>query len=100
MTETNEGMTFKEALDILGIADYGEAIFNSNSHGELLHLYDYVHLAEILRDADVKEGMFREWFLGVVKYANENWKRPESIYQYILDMFIKSAGVLIEDAES
>ena len=71
--------SFKEALEMLGIEDYEERIFNSNSHGELIHLMDYFLLAETFGDA---EG-FREWFESIVKWAEESWSRPESIFQHI-----------------
>ena len=72
-------MTFKEALEILDVEDYGERIFNSNSHGELIHLMDYCFLAESFDD----DGWFREWFVAAVKWAEETWNRPESIFQHI-----------------
>lgn len=71
-------MEFKDALEKLGISEYGERIFNSNSHGELFHLYDYVLLAEM---KDVT--WFKEWFEETVKHAEENWDRPESVFQHI-----------------
>ena len=42
-------MNFNEALKILGIEDYAERIFNSNSQGELFHLQQYFQLAELLK---------------------------------------------------
>lgn len=73
-------MTFKESLEKLNIADYGEAIFHSNSHGELFHCEDYVCIASVLGD-DTE--WFREWFIEIVKEAKENWSRPESVYQHM-----------------
>lgn len=73
-------MNFKEALKKLNIEDYEKRIFNSNSHGELFHLQDYIILAENIKEPD----LFREWFEEVVEDANENWNRSKSIYQYIL----------------
>lgn len=73
------GMSFKEALKKLNIEDYGERIFNSNSHGELFHLMDYILLAQSLSDAS----WFREWFVAVVAQAEQEWKRPESVFQHI-----------------
>ena len=72
-------MNFKEALEKLNIEDFGERIFNSNSRGELFHLADYIMLAGVVTDSD----MFREWFLRIVSFAEEQWKRPESIFQHI-----------------
>lgn len=75
--------SFEEALEILGIEDYGERIFHSNSHGELFYLLDYITLANCIEDAT----LFREWFEDVVRFAEENWERPESIFQHILFVF-------------
>lgn len=79
-------MTFEEALKKLNIEDYGERIFHSNSHGELFHLIQYIEIAEIFSD-DLS--WFREWFEFIVKFAEENWKRPESIFQHIKKMLIE-----------
>lgn len=76
-------MTFKEALAKLNIEDYGERIFNSSSHGELMHLWQYVALAENLSDAT----WFRDWFVALVKGAEAHWQRPESIFQHVLRAF-------------
>jgi hypothetical protein len=73
-------MTFKEALQRLNIEDYGERIFNSNSHGELFHLQEYITIAEAFDDTT----WFRDWFIEIVEYAEKNWKRPESIFQHII----------------
>lgn len=75
-------MTFEQALKKLNIEEYGERIFNSNSHGELFHLADYIFLAEVL-DGD-QVALFREEFLKIVDWAGKTWKRPESVYQHIL----------------
>ena len=72
-------MNFKESLQILGIEKYSERIFNSNSHGELFHLQTYFILAEGLGKTD----WFADWFDSVVEFAEENWERPESIFQHI-----------------
>jgi hypothetical protein len=74
-------MTYDEALKKLNIEDYAERIFNSNSHGELFHLGDYITIAEALDDEDAST--FREWFAETVKFAEQNWQRPESIFQHI-----------------
>lgn len=78
-------MSFHDALGILGIEDYAERIWKSNSHGELFHLIDYVVLAEILKDGGAE--WFRPWFEGVVSVAEENWERPESVFQHIYRIF-------------
>jgi hypothetical protein len=71
-------MTFGEALKKLNIEDYGERIFNSNSHGELFHLMDYFALAELEHMA-----WFRAWFIEIVLWAEQHWERPESVFQHI-----------------
>ena len=72
-------MNFKEAIKKLGIEEYSKRIFNSNSHGELFHLHDYIRAAELIKDPS----WFKEWFDGVVKFAEANWDRPESIFQHL-----------------
>ena len=71
-------MTFEEALKKLDIEDYSTRIFNSNSHGELFHLMDYIAIAQI-KDTS----WFRDWFVHVVKFAEKNWERPDSVFQHI-----------------
>jgi hypothetical protein len=72
-------MTFKEALKKLNIEDYGRRIFHSSSTGELMHLMDYVEIATAIKDAT----WFRPLFVAAVKYAEENWSRPESCFQHM-----------------
>jgi len=84
-------MTFNEALIKLNIEDYTERIFNSSSHGELLHLPQYIKLAEIV-ETPVQ---FRTWFIAVVDHAEKNWARPQSVYQHILPTLLKQKGVKI-----
>ena len=75
-------MTFNEALKYLKIEEFKERIFNSNSHGELFHIGDYINLAiEIEEGSDVE--YFSAWFKDTVKEAEKEWKRPESIFQHI-----------------
>jgi len=76
-------MTLKEALEKLGVADYEERIFNSNSRGELMHLRDYFVLADHIDDP----AWFRRWFEEVVDTANETMDRPETIFQHIGHIF-------------
>ena len=75
-------MTISEALKLLNIEDYDYRIFNSNSHGELTHLISYIKLAELF-EAEDDLGWFREWFEAVIKMAEEEWSRPESVFQHI-----------------
>ena len=79
-------MTFIEALEKLGIEEYGERIFNSNSSGELSHISDYFILAEV----EGVDKWFPEWFKYIVNYAEKNWERPESIFQHIPQALIDS----------
>lgn len=79
-------MDFKEAIAFLEIEEYGERIFNSNSHGELFHLDDYILIAEKIPKESVP--VFKRFFESVVKYAEENWDRPESVFQHILKIIL------------
>ena len=77
-------MTFKEALKILKIEDYGERIFNSNSKGELFHLYVYVQYAQMTKEARQEDAtMFRKLFVSAVEKAEKTWERPESVFQHL-----------------
>ena len=80
-------MEFKEALEKLGIEDYADRIFKSNSHGELFHLQQYIKLAKVLNN---EEKWFREWFEEMVKFAEEEWNRPESVFQHIDKLFAET----------
>ena len=84
-----EILTFKDALKSLGIEDYGKRIFNSNSHGELFHIQQYFTIAEVLKG---NSDWFREWFEKVVKWAEENLERPESIFQHISRILADSSS--------
>jgi len=88
-----EGMTFKEALKILKIEEYGERIFHSNSHGELFHTLDYISVAERLHEGEGES--FREWFVGTVELAEEKWKRPESVFQHLIRL-TEEAGLIAQ----
>ncbi len=72
-------MTFEESLKRLGIEDYKARIFNSNSHGELIHLIDYVEMANLGIDRNV----FRFLFMECVDFCEKNWTRPESCFQHM-----------------
>ena len=75
-------MQFQEALQKLDIEDYATKIANSNSHGELFYLQDYIIIAETFNDLS----WFREWFEQVIKYTKAHWDRPESVFQHIPKM--------------
>ena len=74
---------FKKALKKLGIESYGNRIFNSNSNGELFHLQQYVDLADAFTGDKI---LFCIWFKYVVNFAEENWERPESVFQHIYEI--------------
>lgn len=71
--------TFKDVLIKLGIPEYEQMVCNSNSNGEMMHLYDYFTIADSFSNLD----WFREWFIAVVEDAKKCWDRPQSIYQHI-----------------
>lgn len=75
-------MNLDEALQELGIEKYKQRIVQSNSMGELFYLDQYFTLAEIVKKNNDKE-WFSKWFEEVVKYADENWERPSSVFQHI-----------------
>jgi len=77
-------MDSKEVFEKLGIEDYADRIFKSNSHGELFHLQQYYELAKM----GVNKEMFRKEFIKVVEHAEKNWERPESVFQHILDVMV------------
>jgi len=76
-------LTFKEAIMKLDIEDYGQRIFDSNSHGELFHLGDYIAIAEVFSNSPLGTAWFRGWFTEMVAAAEAQWQRPESIFQHI-----------------
>lgn len=93
---TKQRMTFKQALKKLNIEDYGERIFNSNSHGELIHLMDYIQMAQNIKGHG-KE--FRTLFEICVEYTKENWSRPESCYQHMPRLMHDFAKALASTAK-
>ncbi len=79
-------MTFKTVCKRLGIKQYAERIFNSNSHGELIHIADYYMFLKIAeKDKEFREA-FPFLFELIVMFAEGNWKRPESIFQHMPKM--------------
>jgi hypothetical protein len=81
-------MSFQEALKFLNIEDFAERIFNSNSHGELFHLQDYISIAESFKNSNTDELVFRTWFLAVVKNAERTSPNPEFVFQHIQKILI------------
>ena len=82
----DKGICFIDALNILSIEDYSERIFRSNSHGELMHLADYINIAKLLEKDKIPK--FRKWFIDTVKMAEDHWERPESVFQHIPRLLI------------
>lgn len=72
---------FKEALIKLGIEDYHEDIFHAHSHGELMHLVDYIDIANQIdftpdmtyKGINYKNGeWFKFWFKHMAdRYGNK-----------------------------
>jgi hypothetical protein len=77
-------MDSNQALSVLGIEKYKERIINSNSHGELFHLYDYIILAKNIG----RTTWFPIWFDGIINEAEKSWERPESVFQHIGKIFL------------
>lgn len=77
-------ISFNDALKILNIEEYGERIFNSNSRGELFHLQGYIILAKNIKDSPTAISIFKKYFEESVEDANENWQRPQSVFQHII----------------
>lgn len=76
-------MTFKEALKILHIEKYEDRIINSNSHGELFHIYDYFEFAEFIQKGTIDVSFFVWAFEAAVEFCEKNWQRPESCFQHM-----------------
>ena len=79
-----EQISFKDALKILNIEEYGERIFNSNSRGELFHLQGYITIAKFIKDSPTAISVFKKHFDESVEDANKNWQRPQSVFQHII----------------
>ena len=84
MADNEAKFTFEESLEILGILEYQDRIMQSNSHGELFHILDYMHLANVVTEKpEIKEKVTKA-IHGAVKHAEENWDRPESVFQHMV----------------
>lgn len=83
----NNQISFKDALKILDIQEYEERIFNSNSHGELYHLQDYIDVANFLKGSPTAVQIFKKHFEECVEDAYKNWQRPQSVFQHIKKFF-------------
>lgn len=74
---------FEDAIKLLELDDYRIRIFESNSRGELFHLEDFVMLAKCFGHNPTLRAEFKIHFRKIVSYAEENWDRPESVFQHI-----------------
>lgn len=82
MSQTNAPLpSFDEALKILGIEDFKERIWHSNSRGELFHIYDFIIIASA--DNSKFREKFRQFFLGMVDFAERKWRYPEHVFQHV-----------------
>ncbi len=79
--------SLKDALKVLQIEDFEERIIHSSSRGELFHIIDYISLAKSVEEdlsvATEVEVVIRD----AVSYAEKHWKRPESVFQHLREMF-------------
>ena len=80
-------MNLNQALKIIGVEDYQGRIINSNSHGEMFHLMDYVTLAQAIEKDAALQPKIEKGMRDAVKFAEENWERPESIFQHMDKVF-------------
>ena len=76
-----KAMSVRGALKRLGISKYEKRIFNSNSHGELFHLNDYILIADHIKEDEIAG--FTKWFEDLIVHVGKTWKRPESVFQHI-----------------
>lgn len=72
----------KGPLEILGIEEYEDRIYNSSSSGELFFLMDYAQVAQMLGTQDNTH--FKAWFKDIVEMAEKEWKRPASVFQHVI----------------
>jgi hypothetical protein len=90
-------MTFQEALKKLNIEDYADRIWNSNSHGELFFIQDYINMATSFK-GDM--AWFRPLFRICVYFAEQSWKRPESCFQHMPRLMANVASTLKTESET
>lgn len=82
-------LSFRELCELLGIPDLCERIFHSNSRGELFHLQDYYgFLHYILAQPDPPAARLHLVCMirMSVRFAEENWERPNSVFQHMPKM--------------
>lgn len=92
--KTSQIRDFDEALKVLNIEDYKSRIFNSNSHGELFHCYDYIHIANFMQKHDIVVH-FRKLFEDAVKFAEKEWDNPSAVYQHMPKMIDERVAILL-----
>ncbi len=80
-------MNFLEALKVLDLEEYEQRITHSNSHGELFHIHDYIHVAQQVEHDPELTKKVSEHIRSAVVYAKEHWQRPESIFQHLPEIF-------------
>lgn len=85
--------SFEELCKNLGIEDYCEAIFYSNSRGELYHIGWYYDMWQVVKKHPNNKKVFREIFDLAVDHANKTWGRPQSVFQHMDKMFSGSLGL-------
>ena len=78
-----------EVLQKLGIEEYADRIFHSNSHGELFHLDDYYRLYELYKDSEAFMEYFPVWFRLLVDHAEKNVSNPEAVFQHVARLWIE-----------
>lgn len=73
-------MNIAQVCEELGIPEYAERIWHSSSTGELYHVLDYHQMLEACKNAEEKL-LIGRCIKIVVEWAEENWSRPESVFQ-------------------
>lgn len=80
--------TIEDCLKFLGIHDHYDRIYNSHSKGSLRHLGDYYSICLYIYNNNIDVKSFTVWFNDLIEDANNNMKRPISIYQHVYDFFM------------
>lgn len=87
----DDTMKFRQALEVLDILEYGDRIWNSHSKGDLFHIQSYIDLAIYINSIENKQeqkavvAIFKKNFVAFVNYAYNKWKRPQSVYQHVVE---------------
>ena len=83
-------MSFADAVKYLNIEDFADRIFLSNSHGELMHLGDYIDFAAHIKDPS----WFRLLFITCVEFAEKTWQHPEHCFQHMPRLMADAAAAI------